>query len=361
MHTMPALIPVSKLVLQRGETFVTAGGFEERVLLFPQMLQSCRASRNTALVLDYRPRNDKNRLEEICPILDGKGCRVICKSYDLHAPFDFDYEFRDILTSLKTEAVCLDISGMSRLAFMIILDVVRELNLRLRVVYAEARRYAPSKEAFETAKQAEEQHLPTSFIHTGVYDVLHVPRLSSIRMQNHATLLIAFDSFNEALCQALINVINPTRFILINGRPPRLELRWREQATAYVHQFLRREWSIEDDNDPIKTTSTLQYDETYEVLVNLYWKFSGTHRIVLAPTGSKMQTIGCYLLRSVHNDVHIEYPTVQGFFADKYSTGIRERWQLDFGKIGDFVEHLRQNELREQLGLPEELTNADID
>jgi hypothetical protein len=361
MLIMPKLTPVRELVLQNRETFVAAGGFEERALALPEILQSCEASGNSALVLDYLPQYDQNRLQEICSVLNEKGCHVTCRKYDLHAPFDFDIELRDNLMKLNAEAVCLDISGMSRLAIMIVLDVVRELNLPLRIVYAEACRYAPSQEEFEAAKRTEQQHLPTSFIQTGVYDVLHVSRLTSIRMQNHATLLIAFDSFNEALCQALVNVINPSRFILINGRPPRQELRWREKATAYVHKFLRREWSIEDDNDPIKTTSTLNYEETYEMLVNLYWRFSGSHRIILSPTGSKMQTIGSYLLRSVHNDVHIEYPTAQGFFADKYSTGVRETWQLVLGRMGDFVEHLRQKEIKEHLGLPEELTNADVD
>lgn len=361
MLIMPKLTPVRELVLHNREMFVAAGGFEERALALPGILQSCEASDSSALVLDYLPQYNQNSLQEICSVLNEKGCHVICKKYDLHAPFDFDIKLRNTLIELNTEAVCLDISGMSRLAIMIVLDVARELNLPLRIVYAEACRYAPSKEEFEAAKRTEQQHLPTSFIQTGVYDVLHVSRLTSIRMQNHATLLIAFDSFNESLCQALVNVINPSRFILINGRPPRQELRWREQATAYVHKFLRREWSIEDDNNPIKTTSTLHYEETYDLLVNLYWRFSGSHRIILSPTGSKMQTIGSYLLRSVHNDVHIEYPTAQGFFTDKYSTGVRDTWQLDLGRMGDFVNHLRNKEIKEHLGLPEIHTNVDVD
>ena len=45
--------------------------------------------------------------------------------------------------------------------------------------------------------------MPTSFIHTGVYDVLRVDRLSSVRMQNHATLVIAFLADNS------VNLIVP--------------------------------------------------------------------------------------------------------------------------------------------------------
>jgi hypothetical protein len=357
---LPNLHPTECLALRRGEVFVCASGFEERVLAFPGIIEPTAAPKSKAIILGYLPHEKENRLAQINDLLCARGCDTTCLPYNRHDPGSFDAAFRTNLTDLDAEAVCLDVSGMSRLAILIIMDVVREMNLPLRVAYAEAREYAPSQGDFEKAKAAGSQHIPTSFIHTGVYDVLHVARLSSIRMQNHATLLIAFDSFNEALCQALVNVINPARFVLINGRPPRNELGWREDATAHVHQRLRREWSIEKDNDPAKVTSTLWYQETYQLLVDLYWKFSDRHRIILAPTGSKMQTIGCYLLRAVHDDVHMEYPTVQGFFADKYSTGVRETWIVDFGRLADFAAKLRSEELKEHLGLPEETVDTEI-
>ncbi len=358
---LPQLKPVKGLALQPHEAFVGAGGFEERALEFPRILGLSHISGGTAILIRYLPHDDKNKFADASSLLSGAGCQVMPLVYDRYNPGSFDSLLRDTLVYAEARAVCLDVSGMSRLAIMIVADVVRELNLPLRILYAEASDYAPSQEEFEAARSGGQQHLPTSFIHTGIYDVMRVPQLSSIRMQNHGTALIAFDSFNEALCQALVNVINPSRFILINGRPPRQELRWREAATEYVHHRLRDEWSIEDDNDPVKATSTLQYEQTYDLLVAIYWRFSDSHRIIIAPTGSKMQTVACYLLRAVHDDVHVEYPTVQGFFADKYSTGVRERWQIDFGKMGQFVTKLRKRELRVHLHLPEEPVNAEVE
>ncbi len=358
---MPKLTAIAELVPRPNEIFVAAGGFEERALTFPELLTCKPPMRTSAVLLEYLPRDRKNKFAEILSFLTNKGCKVIPKRYNRHAPGGFDVAFRKTIIDLGPKAICLDISGMSRLAVMITVDVVRELNLPLRIVYAEALRYAPSKEEFNSAMADNKQHLPTSFVDTGVYDLLRIPRLSSVFMQNHPTLVIAFDSFNEALCQALVNVTNPSRLILVNGRPPRGELRWREDATAYVHRHLRQEWSIEDDNEPVKTTSTLHYEETYNLLVELYWKFSSTHRIILAPTGSKMQTLGSYLLRAVHEDIHVEYPTVEGVFANKYSTGVREKWELDFGRMVDFVAQLRKKELKDYLDLPEELVSAEIE
>ncbi len=358
---LPELKSIHKIQLRPGEVLISAGGFEDRVLAIPSILTKESPPEGLAIVLEYLPHDEKNRLDEVVTALRQRCAQVETEKYDLHHPEGFDQILTDRLYSLKACAVCLDISGMSRLAIMIIADVLREMNLPLRIVFAEARDYAPSEEEFESAKKGDEQHLPTSFIHTGIHDVLHVRRLSSVRMQSNATLLIAFDSFNEALCQALINMINPSRFILINGLPPRDELLWREEATKYVHQFLRKEWNIEDDNVPVKTTSTLYYAETYELLTSLYWRFSTEHRIIIAPTGSKMQTLGSYLMRAVHEDVHLEYPAVSGFFGDKYSRGVREIWEIDFGNMGDFISRLRQQEILSHLGLPSNPVNTEID
>ncbi len=358
---LPELKPIEELYLKPREVFVSAAGFENRILEFPSMLMTYKGEKKPALLLKYSPFQRKNKHNDIKTVLVKKGLDVRDVVYDRYEPESFDSRFRDILIKCKSSSICIDISGMSRFAIMIILDIVHQLGLQVRILYTEALDYAPSQEDFEKAKESGSQHLPTSFIHTGVYDVLNVTRLSSIRMQNYATLLIAFDSFNEALCQALVNSINPSNLILINGRPPRKKLKWREEATEYVHHCLREEWSVGDDNKTVETTSTLYYQETYNLLVNLYWKYSSSHRIILSPTGSKLQTVGCYLLRAVHNDVHLEYPTVQGFFADKYSTGVREHWELDFGKLDDLIEHLRKVEIRDKLGLPEKIIDADIE
>ncbi|MFC1806594.1 hypothetical protein ACFL09_06415 [Planctomycetota bacterium] len=357
---LPSLQQVKELRLSEGEAFVACGGFEDRAVELPRLVAPPGDRQATAIVLKYRPHDKRNRLQEVCDQLSHKSLAVVPLTYHRHEPGPFDSSLAQALDTAQARSVCLDISGMSRLAIIIAMDVVREQNLPLRLVYAEAETYGPSREEFEEAKANERQHLPTSFIYTGVHDVVRVARLSSVRMQSHAPVLIAFDSFNEALCQALVNVINPCRFLLINGRPPREELRWREDATAYVHRRLRQEWSVEHDNDPPKTTSTLWYEETYALLAELYWRFSAHHRIILAPTGSKLQTVSSYLLRAVHSDIHIEYPVVGGFFSDRYSSGVHATWQLSFGRMGDFVDGLRAQDLWTNLRLPKEPVDVDI-
>ncbi|NYF91515.1 hypothetical protein HDF08_003617 [Edaphobacter lichenicola] len=140
------------------------------------------------------------------------------------------------------------------------------------------------------------------------------------------------------------------------GRPPVHS--WREMATAWIHDQVRREWL--DDNPLVadesgiprsgRSVSTLNYVETVNILVDLYWRLSTDHRILLAPAGSKMQTVGCFLVRSLHPDIHIEYPCPEGF-APEYSSGIGSRWQVDMGNLRGLTNALATIERREFLEL----------
>jgi hypothetical protein len=173
-------------------------------------------------------------------------------------------------------------------------------------------------------------------------------------MQGQPNAAIAFMSFNELLTQVLINSVNPGRLLLINGRPP--HLRWREGATAWIHEQLRSEWPDDDnplvDGLPARSTSTLDYRETVGVLLDLYWRLATDHRIIIAPTGSKMQAVACYVVHAVHPDVQVEYPTPEGFL-DLYSSGVGRSWSVCFGKIGQAVRDWTLEERRSRLMIGE--------
>jgi len=44
----------------------------------------------------------------------------------------------------------------------------------------------------------------------------------------------------------------------------------------------------------------------------------------------------------------VEYPTPKGFL-DFYSRGIGSKWIVDFGRLGDFVSRLREQDIQEHL------------
>jgi hypothetical protein len=335
---LPSLQLCKRLSLKEGDTIIHAPGFEDRTMAVANGLVV--GSHVRAILLDYRPFNQNNRLEEVKRELSAAGVRIgddDVLEYDRFNPDDFEERLLARLTALRTRRAIVDISTMSKLAIMLVLQVCRNLNLDLRVIYTEAKEYGPSEEEFEQARKQKKIHRPTLHVFNGIHGVVRVDSLASVAMQGQPTAAIVFMSFNDALTQLLLNTVYPGRLFLINGRPP--VHRWREAATAWVHDQVRKEW--EEDNPvgapknsdvamPLRIASTLDYRESVSLLLGLYWQLSANHRVLLAPSGSKMQTIACYLVKALHPDIHIEYPSPEGF-AREYSSGVGTRWALNLG------------------------------
>jgi hypothetical protein len=354
----PALEPLDSFPTTAHDVLVHAPGFEDRTMAVASAITFPAAC--AAILLDYRPFNPKNRLGDVRLALTEQGVRISDSDvllYDRFAPDHFEQRLRDRLIEHAASRVILDISTMSKLAILLILGVCMELDLEVVVVYTEALFYGPSKEEFEDARKNDEIHRPSIQIYTGVHGVVRVNSLASVAMQGQPTAAVVFMSFNDSLTQVLLNTVYPSRLFLINGRPPVHS--WREEATAWIHDQVRHEWeednplSLEKDGEaalPRRAVSTLDYRETVSLLIRLYWELSATHRLLLAPSGSKMQAVGCYLVKALHPDIHVEYPSPDGFLPE-YSSGIAQRWVVNVGRIKALVESIAEQERREFLEL----------
>jgi hypothetical protein len=70
--------------------------------------------------------------------------------------------------------------------------------------------------------------------------------------------------------------------------------------------------------------------ETLRILIKVYGERSMFDRIVVAPTGSKMQAVAVGLFRSALYDVQVVYPTPQIFTAPHaHTVGIRQLYKID--------------------------------
>jgi hypothetical protein len=356
--SMPAvisdLLPHAKLSprlsLSNGDVLIHAPGFEDRTMAVVHLINDVRDSR--AILLDYKPADSRNNLlgvrEQLCTkgFLPGS---IDVIEYHRFEPSGFEAQLSLLLEARQTRHVYLDLSTMSKLAILLSLKVCADLNLPITVLYAEARQYGPSREEFESARLKNEIHRPSLQIYNGIHGVVRSASLASVAMQGQPTAALVFMSFNDALTQVLLNTVYPSRLFLINGRPPLLT--WREHATAWIHDEVRREWAndnpvhigVDGDEHFTRCVSTIDYIETVELLVTLFWQLSGDHRILLAPAGSKMQTVGCFLVKRLHPDIHIEYPSPEGF-APEYSAGIGDIWILPLGNISNLVKLLASYE-----------------
>lgn len=357
---LPTLQCYERHPLEDGDVMIHAPGFEDRTMAVVDSVLPSAGAR--AILLDYRPFNATNRLRDVRGALSVQGIEIEdddILTYDRFEPGDFEQRLRDRLSVHATRYAVVDISTMSKLAIMLVLNVCCSLDLSVRVVYSEAQTYCPSREDFERARKENKVHQPTLQVFTGVHGVVRVDSLASVAMQGHPTAALVFMSFNDVLTQVLLNTVYPSRLFLINGRPPKHG--WREEATAWIHDQVCREW--EEDNPveesaknggisiPKRAVSTLDYRQTVLLLLQLYWQLSANHRVLLAPAGSKMQAVGCYLVKALHPDIHIEYPSPEGF-SREYGSGVGNRWLLDLGNLSERLATIADAERREYLEIP---------
>jgi hypothetical protein len=353
---LPPLESCDRVLLEEGEIVVHAPGFERRTMAVADSVASAGGARS--ILLDYLPRNPNNRLKEVRNALLAKGVKVADEDiieYNRFEPGNFEARLKRRLVAGGERKAVIDISTMSKLAIMLVLNVCQQLQFKVRILYTEAQTYGPSEEKFKNARAKNEIHRPTLQVFTGVHGVVRVDSLASVAMQGQPTAALVFMSFNDALTQILLNTVYPTRLLLINGRPPVHS--WREEATAWIHDQVRREW--EQDNPlqpaipggepmPRRVASTLDYRETVSLLLELYWDLSASYRVLLAPAGSKLQAVGCYLVKALHPDIHIEYPSPEGF-SPYYSSGSGARWLLNFGQLSKRLSAISDAERREYL------------
>lgn len=310
---------------------IVSEGFEERSVTF---LTRCPPTTfDYVIVCKYIPQKQskyKILMNLLCERHIVKRLEQI--NYNRHEPYYFELEMQEHISDPNLyDEIIVDISVMSKYLILQIMCLLSSYNGQLRIIYTEPMYYAPTKIQYK--RQKLEQSAAILLPSYGVHDIVTTPLLSSIHMQKSPSLLVAFLSFNEQLVRVLLSECNPMRLLLVNGVAPHLI--WREAATAELHS-----WTImahESDNPvdeagiPLRRASTLYYDETLEMLAGIYRNNCVESRIILAPTGSKMQAIACAIMRICCNDIHIVYPTPESYYVPGFSSSkIRNVHQVLF-------------------------------
>lgn len=112
-----------------------------------------------------------------------------------------------------------------------------------------------------------------------------------------------------------------------------------------IHNKIIKEYSkdnfVDDDGLLIRKTSTLNYIETFELLANIYRKHCVYRRIIIAPTGSKLQALACALFKNICPDIHIEYPTPESYYIEGYSSSkIINLFEIKFDNFSNSVKQI---------------------
>jgi hypothetical protein len=329
--TFPDLCKAKKLATGSNRLFIGAYGFEDRSIAW-NLMQSSEVSKpivTSALLIKYNSPKGKNKIQELKRLLklNGVSNSIFEIPYDLYENEDIESVIESAISTHAKgyDEVVLDLSALTKFLVLIILDKLSKYNIKVRIVYAEALDYAPIYSDYLKAKNKISSVI--RFPSRGFGTILRSRSLSSIRMQGQPVTLVAFTSFNEQLVRHMLGTISPHKLIFINGSPPHKGFFWRENATLEMHRKLIEEFP--EENEYIKgrlkrTISTLNYHETIDCIKEIRKIYGLQERIIIAVTGSKMQTVGVFFAKKMFEDLHLEYPTPDSYYISGYSTGIKE-------------------------------------
>ena len=311
----PELAQIKSLVVGRKSCLVLAAGFEHRSLTALSTI--CQSSQEFHVCLiRYLPFLEQNQESQITTMCGEAGASVEILEYDREQPAGIGARIAQNIGSC--DEVYIDISAMSRLLIVQTIVGVMEVRRTISIIYTEALSYPPEEQEFLDGISTEGP-APT-FLSSGIFEIVSTPELSSVSMMGRPIRLVSFPSFDKSQLSNLVQEIQPAHNDVIHGIPPSTHLSWRKEA---IDRLNGATISVLQHVD-VYEVSTLDYRETIALILELYAKYSAFDRIVIAPTGSKMQAVAIGILRSALPDLQIVYPTPLEFVnPSRYTEGSR--------------------------------------
>ncbi len=316
----PRFETVRQFAMASEDWLVVCAGFEDRALGVLQNAASAQTPFNVLLV-HYEPFFLENKLEAIRYVCQRAGINLVETTYNRQEPSGFGDTFLEWASDCRGR-IFVDVSAMSRILIVQLLVALGSRPAGFAnccVTYAEAIDYPPNQAEAEEefAKCESDPTLSILFLSSGVFEITVIPELSSVAPAAAQTRLISFPSLDTHHLTALRAEIQPSRFSFIEGVPPSPKNKWRQEMISAVN-------CLDKIQDAERCqTSTLDYSETLDCLLKLYSEHSGRDRLLISPTGSKMQTVAVGIFRTFVRDVQIVYPTPQGFLKpDAYTLGV---------------------------------------
>lgn len=338
---LPQLVPFDSADVSGGiDLLICCAGFEDRATAIVDDLRSIEVR---ASILIVYPTNSDDNAAAIAKFL---ALGILKK------PVEIVYERSAFFKNLRSAVlgwkekkglrVTVDLSGMASYVIYRVLTVIWDelSNAKLSVYYAEARDYAPFRHEWEAFYSnvpeprdnlaIAESYEQTHFQSRGIEDTYESDVFPGLNAGPIATQIAAFPSFSLQRMKSMLAFaetnynVRPQGVRWFLGKPPDTERNgWRFGALSALY-------NVEGNSTDL---STLEYRDTFAALDDLWSESYIESHTVIAPLGSKMQHLGCFLFLKTHRECGLLLCEPREFIAGKYSFGVGSRWLLDFSDI----------------------------
>jgi hypothetical protein len=315
-------------------SLIVCAGFEARTPRAAALLGEIGVRPRRILVLTYGGKAHQksySRLMGICKTL-------VSSNLDLSEINAFEFtKIKDWLdqTVEPSSLLLCDITGLARTVMFALLSTLQRSDLNFWLLYTEARRYYPTKTYFRTLLSGGDtdqaffklsKYEETEIVYSGSCHVEELPGFEGNHLPNYPLMLIAFLTFKRSRLGAILREYEANVRVLVKGVPVRSDLKWRERAMETINFDL-----IEDNKNSLFSVETLDWQQTYLFLQEIHSRANNKYRynFMLAPLGSKMQTVGAWQFAHQHPEIKVVTSTPSKLFPEKYSIGYGNTFLID--------------------------------
>lgn len=338
LSQLPEIEPLNKQIspLKKGaDLFLCALGFEDRCLSIPELIAKTVERKCTeALYFEYATNVNDNEVNKPRLLKALQSFNTLVNPMPCDSD-DFSMNFRNLLSRVcnkcQTPSVVFDISACSSKPLLLALKILFEFDLRLCMVYSEAKTYHPTREEFK--KNPHNWTTEEGFgLSRGVSAVIPSAEHPGYRRDRLQEVAVIFPTFKPERARAIIAdtdealITGPKdKITWIIGNPHLKKDNWRTDAIREINKI--------QTSAPSYEVSTFNYKETIQTLERIYRSLDCKYHMTISPLGSKMQSLGIALFWYMRQDISIVFATPKEYNARQYSEGCRRFWQIDFGEL----------------------------
>lgn len=221
----------------------------------------------------------------------------------------------------------IDISGMPAHTICMVLKCVRERRASQEQVifYTAAEEYIPSHAEYVDLIKGNPDSielLPRSMA-LEMADNLVLDLFAGYRSQSAKSCLVVFTGYEVHRSTGVIDAINPALLLLVYGFPGDEKLSWRIDLSKKLHKKFERGRMAATE-----VVSTLSVDEQLSVLEEYYNYLIDDYDLVIAPIGSKMETLSSFLFWERYGEVQLTFPVPIGYDPSNRPRGSSATYQV---------------------------------
>jgi hypothetical protein len=311
---------------------IVAAGFEMRARRVLEILDATLLRR--VILIRYEPalKENEENFDRMMSRLARMDAVVEVVPIDPRRPDEFLHGLRMVLLRWRPDAfgeVWLDISALPMQGICASLGAVREVlpSLEVRVMYTEAAKYFPTK-----AEASAAEGMPLSAMSQEMSTNL-IPKHFGGSSTAVSTCLIVFAGYEKHRSFGVVDELNPSKLVLIFGRPGNEQLAWRLPWSEKLHEEL-----VGRCPTATEVVSTLDPLQSITLLNSYYSFLFADHNIAVAPICSKMQCVASYLFWERYRDVQLVFPLPVTYLPRRFSERSKDTFTFLLPTVAEMSE-----------------------